>query len=131
MSETKTKPEGVYLRLMPSKVDNECSWKISLPPYMPDGESSADLVNDMRKAAVVRRDEMLAFQKACGASKDVEGAKFFKGEAADALKEYRAACLILPWLMAEAPKDCPVRESYEWPVELAPWCDRIINAVLQ
>lgn len=71
-----------------------------------------------RVSATRHRDEMVAAQKQCGAEKDREGAKFFKEEAADAMKMYRAACLLLPWYTQDVGGDCPLRDLYEIGPEL-------------
>ena len=82
------------------------------------GADVADEVNATRIYYARHRDEMLAFQKECGAHGDKEGAKFFKDEARDALRHYRAACLLLPWVSGDLPGDCPEREPFYFPEEL-------------
>lgn len=82
-----------------------------------------------RKAAARRRDDMIALQKECGARQDREGARFFKEEAADALKEYRAVCLLLPWYTQEAGGDAPLRDLYEIGPELFPYLERAEGAL--
>lgn len=124
------RPNGVYIVQMSSRSDNTLSWKCRVPYYLGGDADTGGKINTVRKAAQARRDEMLTFQKECGSRRDAEGAKFFKLEAADALKEYRAACLLLPLFMCEPPKDCPYREEYEWPIELASWVDRVIDSAL-
>jgi len=127
MKKLPPQPKGVHIVLDTNRVDGEWVWKYRLPRYLPTGIDAAETIDTARKAAVARRDEMLAFQKACGEARDREGAKFFKEEAADALKEYRAACLLLPLFMCEPPGDCPYKEEYEWPIEIAPWIDRVAS----
>lgn len=121
------RPRGVHIVLDVNRSDGEYVWKYRVPRYLSDGVASVEAIDLARKGAVSRRDEMLAFQKMCGEARDREGAKFFKEEAADALKEYRAACLLLPLFMSDPPGDCPYKEEYEWPVEIAPWIDRVIG----
>jgi hypothetical protein len=84
---------------------------------------SPDVVDQARKAAAARRDDMLSCQKEFG--KDREFAKFFKNEASDALKEYRAACLILGLVACEPPGDSHYVELKNWPIDLAPWINRV------
>jgi hypothetical protein len=99
-------------------------WKYRLPKFM---SFDTGRIDAMRRAAIVRRDEWLAMQKEFGAARDADGARFCKGEATDALKEYRAACLMLGFLVVDPPGDSPYRPEWEWPVELAPWIDRVVR----
>lgn len=106
--------------------ENELTWRCSVPSFLL-GSLDAGKVDEMRRAAIIRRDECVAMQKECGAERDASGAKFFKGEATDALKEYRAACLVLGYLVGGPPPgDAPFKRVDEWPVELAPWIDRVL-----
>jgi hypothetical protein len=82
-----------------------------------------DVVDGIRKEAAARRDLMIAYQKEF--STDREAARFFKMEATDALKEYRAACLMLGHLQCEPPGDSKYVAMKDWPVELAPWINRV------
>ena len=129
--ETPAKPNGVHIGLeLKRDGSKDYVWKIKLPGYMPLHEGCAGAVGNMRKTAAARRDLMIAYQKDCAKAKDIEGAKFFKEESADALKEYRAACLMLPLFDANPPGDCQYKPVWEWPVELAPWVDRVVHRVL-
>lgn len=122
-------PPGACVRRLPTRRGDDSKdavWKIQIPHFLPSGPEIADRVGAVRKARAADRDDFLALQKACGARGDRDGARFFKEAAGDALKEYRAACLVLPLLEANPPGDCPCRPEWEWPVELAPWVDRII-----
>lgn len=98
-------------------------WKVKLPSWL---SLDADKVERMRRRSIARRDEMIALQKEFGPDRDA--AKFFKGEATDALKEYRAACLVLGMLVSVPPNDGAYQPEWNWPVELAPWIDRVIWA---
>lgn len=91
-------------------IDDPASRKYVLPRYL--GLCPEKLEN-ARVAATRLRDDMLAYQKQCSANKDREGARFFKEEAADAMKMYRAACLLLPFYAREPRGDCPLRDLYE------------------
>lgn len=77
-----------------------------------------------RLAAIRRREEMATFKSECGKRGDRDGARFFKEEEADAMKEYRAACLLLPWY-TEARGDAPIRDLYEIGPELFPYLSRV------
>lgn len=83
-----------------------------------------DALNDIRKAAALHREAMLGFQKECGARKDIKGAKFFKEEAAEALKEYRGACACIGHLRPDWLGDCPYVESKAIPPEIVPYVYR-------
>lgn len=99
-------------------------WKYEVPKFM---RIDAARVDTMRRAAVARRDEYVAMQKEFGAATDRDSARWAKDEATDALKEYRAACLILGWVVSDPPGDSKLRPQWEWPVELAPWLDRVLR----
>jgi hypothetical protein len=77
-------------------------------------------LNAARKSWAQHRDEMLIFQKECGQRKNIEGAKFFKDAASDALKHYRGACLVLGWCGLDL-GDCPTVPLTQWPIEIAPF----------
>lgn len=83
-----------------------------------DGPRVARIISDQRILWMRHREEVLAFQKDCASRKDIEGARFFKEEAAHAMKHYRAACLLLPQVQNEVPGDCKFRDPYEFPPEL-------------
>lgn len=87
-------------------------------PYNFIGDEAASRVAEHRAFWARHRDEMIGYQKACAASGDRDGARFFKDEAREALKHYRAACLLLPWVAAEYPGDCKLDEPYSFPEEL-------------
>lgn len=99
-------------------------WKYQVPKYI---TLDSDKVDAMRRSAVARRDEYVALQKEFGLARDRDGAKWAKDEATDALKEYRAACLVLGTLLCHPPGDSLYRPEWEWPVELAPWLNRVIR----
>jgi len=65
-----------------------------------------------------RREEMLAFQKQ---ARNRDDARFFKEEASDALKWFRAADAWVKLLSAEK----GWRPTSDWPVELQPYFDRV------
>lgn len=73
-----------------------------------------------RKQAIRARGEMLALQKECQHVGDLEGARFFREEAAHHLMRYRATTFLLPWFDNDPPGDSRgvVRPSL-WPGELA------------
>lgn len=77
-----------------------------------------EALHDIRREEQAHREAMLGFQKAC--AQDRETSRYFKGEAADALKFYRAACLLLGWVDAAAPGDCPTKKPADWPLEVIP-----------
>lgn len=88
---------------------------------------AAQAIDEFRRASINRRDEMMAFQKQN--STDREAARFFKDEARDALKDYRAACLVLPYYTSDVPGDCPVVAVSKWPVELEHHIRRVFYLV--
>lgn len=118
------KPAGAHVKLMPARNDGGPVWKYAVPACL---RLSAGRVDAIRRAASARRDEFVALQKALGSAGDRDGARFAKDEAGDALKEYRAACLILGTLACDPPGDSKCRPEWEWPVELAPWLDRVVR----
>src|SRR3990167_7407653 len=75
-------------------------------------------VEAIRKEYLKHRDEMLIFQKECAARGDRDGAKFFKDESREALKMYRASCLILPYYTSDHSSDCKLTDTYKFPPEL-------------
>lgn len=119
------KPAGTHLFIRITRnQDADPVWKYEVPKYM---NFDAGKVETSRKSAVARRDHYIALQKEFGADRDRESARWAKDEATDALKEYRAACLILGHLLCEPPGDSPFAPEWEWPVELAPWLDRVLR----
>lgn len=132
IEKTRNPPAGVNIGLEDRR-DGEkgCVWKIKLPDFLPISGDYGERIDVERKAAAARRDEMLTLQRQCGAAKDTAGARFFKDEATDALKEYRAACLLLPLWKCETPGDSQFKPVWEWPIELAPWIDRVVHKVFQ
>jgi hypothetical protein len=76
-----------------------------------------ETIDRRRKEALKHRELMLAFQKEAGKAGDRETAKFFKEEAAEAMKDYRGACLVLGHLRTDL-GDCPFRYHTDWPLEL-------------
>ena len=112
---------GRYYTKLRSAAANETAsaWKYSLAcPAALCTNLDAAVIEKQRVLWARHRDEMLVFQKQCGATKDIEGAKFFKEESRHALKMYRAACMLLPWYANEWPGDCKFVDPYEWPEEL-------------
>jgi hypothetical protein len=101
--------------------------KYHIARYM-NGYYRADAINAQRLRWIAHRNEMLDYQKACAAAGDREGAKFFKGEASEALKLYRSACLVLPYFMVDPPKDCPYKDEWDWPEELFGHIDLVLGA---
>lgn len=87
--------------------------------HMGTGDGYADAVNQRRIAWARHRDEMLAFQKECGQRRDVDGAKFFKAEATEAMKRYRGACLVMGWVGISG--DSPWLRFDDWPSEIIPF----------
>jgi hypothetical protein len=94
---------------------------------LPTGEDTISALMEIRKGAISHRDEMLRYQQDCGGRRDSDGAKFFKSEAADAMKTYRAACLLIPWFAAEYPRDCKFQVEWDWPPDLFDHIDRVMN----
>ena len=94
-------------------------------------EADPEILEEQRKLWINQRDLMVEYQKMCGASKDIEGAKFFKEEARHALKMYRAACLLIPWFSPPAgkdyPGDCVLKDPYDFPEELFSHLDYIYS----
>lgn len=78
-------------------------------------------INTTRTRYAALRDDLIGYQKECGKRGDREGARFFKEEAAHALKTYRAACLMLGQYGSKPlPGDSPTRDTWDWPQELFP-----------
>lgn len=93
----------------------------------PTDKMIAYLVQE-RKQAIVNRETWLVIQKEAGKEGNRELAKFCKEEAAEALKWYRAACLLIGWVgHTPLPGDCPTRDPYEWPPELWPYLTHLEN----
>lgn len=86
-----------------------------------DGDKVAEEILLQRKLWQKHRDDMLCYQKEYGKKQDKEAAKFFKEEAAWAMKHYRAACLLVPYVCANPPGDCQYRDLYEIGEELHPF----------
>ncbi len=83
--------------------------------------ADVEVVEQRRKDAIARREYWLAAQKEAGAARNGELAKFCKGEAQEAMKEYRGACLVLGHLLCDPPGDSPFRRTEDWPDELMPY----------
>ncbi len=83
--------------------------------------ADADVVAARRKEAMQHRDAMLGFQKQ---ARDADMARFFKGEAQEALKQFRGACLVLGHLLCDPPGDSQPRRFEDWPAELIPYAVR-------
>lgn len=104
----------------------ESAWHVRMPRFLPQCDGIGEMLDVARREKAADRDHFLALQKEAGAARDRDMARFWKEEAADALKEYRALCLVIPYYVAQPPGDCPYRPEWEWPTELAPWIDRVI-----
>lgn len=85
-------------------------WRPS--PYL-IGHLAAKVVAEVRKEYIAIRDALLVEQKAAGR----EG-KIFRDEARSAMKIYRAACLLLPYVSDEYPGDCKLVPMWEFPPDL-------------
>lgn len=110
------------IRNTPSHTDGKVSPRFSLAMSTGfDGDKVCEEISKQRKEWQHHRDTMLMYQKECGVQKDYEGAKFFKEEAAWAMKHYRAACLLVPFVCPNPPGDCPYRDLYEIGPELHPY----------
>lgn len=118
-----TAPAGVHLVTRMNK-DGEPVRKYEMPRFL---SFDSDAVDGMRRDAVVRRDEFVLMQKEFASAGDRTSAKWAKDEASDALKEYRASCLVLGHLVCDPPGDSRFKAEWEWPVELAPWIDRVVR----
>lgn len=81
-----------------------------------EGADIGERLMALRKDFVVQREELLALQKEWG--RDPNWGRFLKHEANDRLKLYRAACLLIPYVVTEPPGDCPWRPSWDFPPEL-------------
>jgi hypothetical protein len=73
-----------------------------------------------RRDAIKDRDEFMALQKEFGAARDRETAKFFKECGAEALKVYRAICIVAGYLAGNEAGDRKLLEFKDWPRELRP-----------
>lgn len=87
-------------------------------------------LEEQRKYWISHRDLMISFQKKAFNDwpEDKEHgkklAKFFKEEAAEAMKHYRSACLLLGQY-GSVLGDCTYRDTYEWSEELLPYLNRL------
>lgn len=93
----------------------------------PTEEMNADL-RGWRAEAVAHQEEMLAAQRRCGRD-DREYARFFRDEAARAVRFQRAVKLMLPWLGNPDTGQTPERPIL-WPVELAEELDTIAGRLV-
>src|SRR5678815_4264183 len=93
------------------------------------GSVAADALREWRKAAIVDRDQFLAFQKAAGASGDRDGARFFKECANRELRRQRACTLMLPWIGTPDPNQ-RVDRPVLWPLELVEELDEISGRLI-
>lgn len=119
------KPAGTHVHLSVTRnQDADWVWKYQVPKFL---TLNADVVDEQRRAAISRRDHYVAIQKEFGSAQDRDTARWAKDEAGDALKEYRACCLLLGHLLCDPPGDSKFVPEWEWPVELAPWLDRVIR----
>lgn len=85
---------------------------------------SDELLEDLdrqRKEWQAHREDMLAFQKVLGKSGDREGAKWFKDEAAEAMKRYRGVCTVIGHIDPEWRGDCRWQTVEEVPEEILPY----------
>lgn len=94
---------------------------------VPLSSETADALLKIRREAIAQREEMLSYQKQCGKSGDREGARFFKEEAADWMKYYRAACLLIPYHTSDHPGDCKYMREWDWPPDLFDHLDRVMS----
>lgn len=82
--------------------------------------------------SAIRRDAtrfhalMTGYQKSCG-RQEAEIARYFRECAKEAMKSYRAACLLLGYFMADPPGDCHHRPTTLWPEELSPYLDQVLG----
>ena len=86
--------------------------------FMMSQTIDVDTVDAIRRNTIKHREEMLAFQKRAGAARDAETAKFFKGEAQEAMKEYRGACLVMGHIAPGG--DAQFVRVDNWPFEIIP-----------
>lgn len=101
--------------------------KCRLNYTLPLGEGAVDALLARRKACIAQRDAMLAEQKACAQRGDRDGVRFFKGEAADCMKHYRAAACLLAQVAASPPGDCKWQTPWDWPPDLFDQIDFAMN----
>lgn len=85
-------------------------------------EENAKYLLKERKEYQQLHESLISEQKK---TKDREHAKFLKEEAREALKMYRAACLLIPWYTNDYPGDCKVSELRNAPKELLPYMCRL------
>lgn len=103
----------------PSHTDGKIAPRFSLVMSIGfDGDTVCEEISKQRREWQRHRDIMIMYQKECASRKDYEGAKFFKEEASWAMKHYRAACLLVPYVCSNPPGDCPYRDLYEIGPEL-------------
>lgn len=90
-----------------------------------DDADLGDNLLGIRKLAQRFREEMLGFQKLCEKNRDIPLARFFRDQASEAMKHYRAACLVIPNFVSHPPGDCAI--GVQLPKELAPYLDDVLN----
>lgn len=101
-------------------------------PCNPNPFPEADeILRRMKREANDFLEQMQAAKKACERAKDIDGARMFRGFAADAMRQYRAICLVAPWFMVEPlPGDCrKIVALFDWPVELSSELDRVLGVL--
>lgn len=71
---------------------------------------------------------MTVLKKACEKVKDIDGARFYRGEVAFQLARYRATTFVLPWFDNAPPGDCAgIVAPSLWPTGLADAFDQLIR----
>lgn len=121
-------PKGAYIRSEDVSSSSEkmgLKWKIYIPGHL-YGEIDGDDLLAIRKEQIALRDECLALQKKYGKD-DRELAKYYSNEAREALKVYRAVCMLIPYWVANPSKDCPVVHRLDWPIELSEQFTYVLN----
>lgn len=103
--------DGVHkMPVLVERDDGDPTYRYIIPYYLtPDPES----LREIRKSATLRQEAMLNLQKE---TRD----KFFKEEAREALKWFRAADLLYKWVAGD--KDA--RSPRTWPIDLVHYFDR-------
>ena len=79
-----------------------------------------------RKAQSKLHDDLKTQQKQVAKTGDYEAARAISDEAKEALKRYRAACLVLGYCMGNPPGDSPYIPMVRWSIDLVEELDALL-----
>lgn len=93
--------------------------------YREGDEALADDLLALKKRTAQDYDELCGLKKMCERNRDIEGARFFRDEVSDKLKELRALRVFIPMFVSDAPKDCTTPMWNAWPRDLERHLDMV------